>query len=204
MLPAANDVLRNDVMLRINDVKRNSPIGLEKRLKVCYNKPKKGGGGMKKQAITKQDIQRDLLALLNKRKAVTVWLTFFLSISILFYIMYAVLYANGVYLPPRHLTFVSPTAVMIIAPVIILFIFGFLLCYYYLKFFAIKTGRFSVSKEKLYQKGQELKSYYRRTEQENALYFRSGRIAVNDKVYSYSKVDDSFYIVILKFSKTPF
>ena len=159
---------------------------------------------MKKQAITKQDIQRDLLALLNKRKAVTVWLTFFLSISILCYIMYAVLYANGVYLPPRHLTFVSPTAVMIIAPVIILFIFGFLLCYYYLKFFAIKTGRFSVSKEKLYQKGQELKSYYRRMERENALYFRSGRIAVNDKVYSYSKVGDSFYLVKLKSSKTPF
>ena len=62
---------------------------------------------MKKQAITKQDIQRDLLALLNKRKSVTVWLTFFLSISILCYIMYAVLYANGVYLSPRHLTFVS-------------------------------------------------------------------------------------------------
>lgn len=159
---------------------------------------------MKKQTTNKQDIQRDLFALLNKRKVVTVWLTFFLSISILFYIIYAVLYANGVYLPPRHLTFVSPTAVMIIAPVIILFIFGFLLCYYYLKFFAIKTGRFSVSKEKLYQKRQELKSYYRRTEQENALYFRSGRIAVNDKVYSYSKVDDSFYIVKLKSSKTPF
>jgi hypothetical protein len=50
---------------------------------------------MKKQAITKQDIQRDLLALLNKRKAVTVWLTFFLCISILCYIMYAVLYANS-------------------------------------------------------------------------------------------------------------
>ena len=159
---------------------------------------------MKKQTTNKQDIQRDLFALLNKRKVVTVWLTFFLSISILLYIIYAVLYANGVYLPPRHLTFASPTAAMIIAPVIILFIFGFLLCYYYLKFFAIKIGRFSVSKEKLYQKGQELKSYYRRTEQENALYFRSGRIAVNDKIYSYSKVGDSFYLVKLKSSKTPF
>jgi len=159
---------------------------------------------MKKQSITKQDIQRDLLALLNKRKAVTVWLTFFLSISILLYIIYAVLYAKEFYLPPRHLNFVSPTAVMIIVPVIILFILGFLLCYYYLKFFEIKSGRFSVSKEKPYQKGQELKSYYRRTEQENALYFRSGRIVVNDKVYSYSEVDDSFYLVKLKSSKTPF
>ena len=159
---------------------------------------------MKKQAITKQDIQCDLFALLNKRKVVTVWLTFFLGISFLLYVVYAVLYVKGVYLPPRHLTFVSPTAVMVIVPFIILFLAGFLTCYYYLKFFAIKTGRFSVSKEKLYQKGQELKSYYRRMERENALYFRSGRIAVNDKVYSYSKVDDSFYLVKLKSSKTPF
>ena len=159
---------------------------------------------MKKQAITKQDIQRDLLALLNKRKAVTVWLTSFLSISILCYIMYAVLYANGVYLSPRHLTFVSPTAVMIFGPVLMLFIVAFLLCYYYLKFFKIKSGRFSISKEKLSQKKQEQKSYYQHMEQENALYFRSGRIVVNDKVYSYSKVDDSFYLVKLKSSKAPF
>ena len=159
---------------------------------------------MKKQIITKQDIQRDLIALLNKRKSVTVWLTFFLSISILFYIIYAVLYVKGVYLPPRHLNFVSPKSVMIIAPVIILFILGFLLCYYYLKFFEIKSGRFSISKGKLSQKEQELKSYYRHTERENALYFSSGRIAVNNKVYSYSRVDDSFYLVKLKSSKTLF
>ena len=159
---------------------------------------------MEKQTITKQDIQRDLFVLLNKRKAVTIWLTFFLGISFLLYVVYAVLYVKGVYLPPRHLTFVSPTAVMIIVPVIMLFISGFLLCYYYLKFFEIKSGRFRVSKEKLYQKGQEIKSYYRRIEQENALYFRSGRIVVNDKVYSYSEVDDSFYLVKLKSSKTPF
>jgi hypothetical protein len=68
----------------------------------------------------------------------------------------------------------------------------------------IKSGRFIVSKEKLDQKGQEPKSYYRRMEWENALYFRSGRIAVNDKIYSYSKVNDSFYLVKLKSSKTPF
>jgi len=73
-----------------------------------------------------------------------------------------------------------------------------------LKFFEIKNGCFSISKEKLYQKGQELKSYYRRMERENALYFCSGRIAVSDKVYSYSKVDDSFYLVKLKSSKNPF
>ena len=159
---------------------------------------------MKKQTIIRQDIQRDLFTLLTKRKVVTVWLTFFLGISFLLYVVYAVLYVKGVYLSPRHLTFVSPTAVMIIAPSLLLLISGFLTCYYYLKFFEIKRGRFSISKERLSQKGHELKRYYRHTEQENVLYFRSGRIAVDDKVYSYSKVDDCFYIVKLKSSKTPF
>ena len=41
----ANDVLRNDVMLRINDIALRangiSPSGLEKHRKLCYNKPGK-------------------------------------------------------------------------------------------------------------------------------------------------------------------
>ena len=44
----ANDVLRNDVMLRINDVALRangfSPSGLEKRRKLCYNKIRKAVG----------------------------------------------------------------------------------------------------------------------------------------------------------------
>jgi hypothetical protein len=45
MLPAANDVLRNDVMLRINDVALRangiSPSDIEKHRKLCYNKLRK-------------------------------------------------------------------------------------------------------------------------------------------------------------------
>ena len=41
----ANDVLRNDVMLRINDVAFRAngffPSCLENHRKVCYNKPRK-------------------------------------------------------------------------------------------------------------------------------------------------------------------
>jgi hypothetical protein len=45
MLPAANNVLRNDVMLCINDVALRangiSPSGLEKHQKLCYNERRK-------------------------------------------------------------------------------------------------------------------------------------------------------------------
>ena len=159
---------------------------------------------MKKQIITKQDIQRDLLAVLNKRKVVAIYLTVFLCISTLLYILYAVLYANEVYLPPRHLSFISPTAVMFIVPFIILFLTGFLFCYYYSKFYEIKKGKFNIINEKLSQKEREMKSYYRRMEKENALYFCNGRIAVEDTVYSYSNVGDSFYLVKFQSSKTLF
>jgi len=45
MLPAANDVLRNDVTLRVNDVALRangfSPSCLEKYRKLCYNEIRK-------------------------------------------------------------------------------------------------------------------------------------------------------------------
>ncbi len=159
---------------------------------------------MKKQIITEQDIQRDLLAVLNKRKVVTVWLTAFLCASTFLYFLYAVLYANGVYLPPRHLGFINTTAVMMIVPFIILFLAGFLFCYYYSNLYEIKKRKFSVIKEKLSQKEREMKRYYRRMEKENALYFRCGRIAVEDSVYSHSNVGEYFYLVKLKSSKELF
>lgn len=90
---------------------------------------------------------------------------------------------------------------MIIVPFIILFLAGFLFCYYYSKLYEIKKGKFSIIKEKLSQKEREMKRYYRRVEKENALYFSHGRIAVDEKVYSDSNIGDSFYLVVLKSSK---
>ena len=158
---------------------------------------------MKKQIITKQDIQRDLLALLNKRKTVTVWLTAIVSISAFLYVIYVSLYASGIYLPTHSLIF-SPTEVMVIVPIVILLMVGFLVHYYYLKFFEIKNGKFSIIQDKLSHKKRELKKYYRRFEKENTLYFPSGKIAVDDTVYSASKAGDCFYLIKLKSSKAPF
>ena len=130
-------------------------------------------------------------------------MTSFLGVSILCYIRYAVLYVNGVYMSPRHLSFVSSTAVMIIAPFIILFLSGFLFCYYYSKLYEIKKRKFRIIEEKLSTKDCETKNYYRRAEKENTLYFRYGRIAVDEKIYSSSNIGDSFYLIILKSSKVP-
>ncbi|MBQ3489457.1 MAG: hypothetical protein IJA86_02580 [Clostridia bacterium] len=158
---------------------------------------------MKRQPLKKSDIQRDLLAVLNRRKVVAVYLTVFLCISILCYISFAVLFANGTDLPPGKLTFVPPVARLIIGPFIMLILTGFLLQYYYIKLYEIKNGKFDITKEKCLQKEKKLQRYYHRTENENFLYFRNGTITVKADVFSYTNAGDAFYLIWLKSSRIP-
>ena len=158
---------------------------------------------MKKQELTKKDIQRALLSVLSKRKQVAVWLTLFLCVSLFLYVAYAVLYINGNQLIPKSLTFIGPAAVMIIAPIILLFLAVFLIFYYYLHLFEIKSRSFNIIEEALCQKEAENKNYYRRQEKEYALYFRCGRVAVDAKAYSCSNIGDQFYLVKTRASKAP-
>ena len=55
---------------------------------------------MKKQMLTKQDIQRELWVELSKRKTLAICLTAFLFVSIICYVLYIVAYINGVDLQP--------------------------------------------------------------------------------------------------------
>lgn len=158
---------------------------------------------MKKQMLTKQNIQRELLTELNKRKALTIWLTAFLFVSIICYVVHIVAYINGTYLHNDRFSFSTPYIAIPIGAFVIPFLAIFLVCYYYLDLYKIKSGKIEFTEEKLCQKAIEYVSYYHRTENENALYFRQGRVVVNKMVYSYSNIGDSFYIVFLKSKKKP-
>lgn len=158
---------------------------------------------MEKKIINTKDIQRELLLKLNKKKTAALYFTAFLCVSFLGYIWYAVNYFNGIYLKPRHFSFVSPSAVMIIAFIIILILTYFLLKVYYLDLYKIKKEKFNITTEKLLKKEKELKTYYRKTVNENALYFSCGRIAVENEVYSSSCIGDGFYVVRFRSSKNP-
>lgn len=158
---------------------------------------------MKKQILTKQDIQRELLEELNKRKPLAIWLTVIFFVSIICYVIYIVAYINGADLKNDRLSFSVPFVAMLIGPFVILLLAIFLVCYYYLDLYKIKNEKIEFTEEKLYQKAIEDVSYYRRTEKEYALYFRQGRVSVNKTVYSYSNVGDSFYIVYLKSKNKP-
>lgn len=151
---------------------------------------------LKKQALTKQVIQKELLSKINKRKALSVWLTAFLFIAIICYVIYLVAYTNGGHTDKFFV-------VSITTPFILLFFTVFLLDYYYINLYKSKKGLFNITEEKLCEKEKELVRYYRRTEKENSLYFSCGRVAVPDDVYSYSDVGDLFYIIVLRSKRAP-
>ena len=153
--------------------------------------------------LKKQNIQRAHLTELNKRKALAIWLTAILFVSIICYVIYIVAYINGADLQNDRLSFSVPYVAIPIGAFVILFLTIFLAYYYYLDLYKIKIGKIEITEEKLCQKAIEYVSYYHRTEKENALYFRQGRVVVNKTVYSYSNIGDSFYIVFLKSKKKP-
>ena len=160
---------------------------------------------MKKQLLTKQDIQRDLFAELNKIKLLIILFTAFLCVSVLAYAYLLYLAANGLELPQgtRHGHFGPEARLVILAPLIVFFV-GLLFYIYYGKMLKIKNGKFYIIEEQLSQKKKEQKSYYRRVDVENTIYFGSYSIAVDDRLYAYSNTGESFYLVFLKSSKKPF
>lgn len=165
----------------------------------------KGVVAVKKQVITKQDIQRKLLIKINKSKPLVVFLTALTAISILAYIVFVINYSDiMIEYRTGHLAGSGyPPLGLFLGPIAILFLTVFLLNYYYIDLYRAKKGKFIISEEKLYDRKRELIRYYRRTAQENSLYFRSGRVAVEDDVYSSATVGDRFYVVKLRARKTP-
>ena len=162
---------------------------------------------MEKQIITKKDIQQLLLAKLNKRKAISIFLTIIIIIGIALYPIHLINYLNGTsfdYEGGYRTPPLPPTiAVFIVIPLTILLLIFAVAHLYYIDLYKIKMGKFEITEETLYQKEKELIHYYKNARKENSLYFRCGRIAVEDEVYSYSKIEDRFYLVVLKSKKAP-
>ena len=161
----------------------------------------KGGVTVEKQALTKQDIQKELLVKLNKLKGISIFLTIIIIIVITLYPIHLINYLNGTpfdYTGGVRYPDLTPTAAMFFIPLLLIFLIAIVLHIYYIDLYKIQKGKFEIIEDKVYQKDKEWIHYYRNLQKENSLYFRCGRVAVEDKVYSYSEVGDGFYIVILK------
>ena len=161
---------------------------------------------MKKQTLTKQDIQKDLLAKLNRSKNLSIFLTVIIIVGIILYSVHLLYYLNDTpfdYTGGLKSPDLAPAAAMVLMPILILFFIAIVLYIYYIDLYNIKRGNFRITEEKLCQKEVELRRYYRHTEKENSLYFRLGRVAVEKEVYSSATIGDTFYVVILKSKRNP-
>ena len=156
---------------------------------------------MKKQARTKQDIQNELLTQLNKRKVIAIFLTAIVIIGMVLYPIHLINYLNDTpfdYTGGVRSPDLTPTAAMFVIPLLIIFFVITVFYLYYADLYKIKKGKFEIIEDTLCQKDEEWRHYYRNSKKENSLYFRCGRVAVEDEAYSYSNAGDKFYIVILK------
>ena len=156
---------------------------------------------MKRQSLTKQDVQKELLTKLNGRKSLSIFLTVITIIGIVLYPIHLINYLNGTpfdYTDGVRSPDLKPAAVVFVMPLLIIFFVVILFHLYYIDLYKIKKGKFEIIEDTLHQKDKEWRNYYRNSRLENALYFRCGRVAVEDAVYSCSNVGDKFYVAILK------
>lgn len=153
---------------------------------------------MKKTVITRKRIQQMLLTSLNRRITLIIVLSAFDTIGIIAYVLNVYNFANGIYIKNSVAVSVFSLAIGIIS---LLLISVVLLKFYYIDLVKIKRNQFEITEDELCQKAKENIRYYHHSEPQNSLYFRLGRIAATNEVYSYSKVGDRFYIVVLNSKK---
>ncbi len=159
---------------------------------------------MKKQILTKQDIQKEVLSKINKAKNLSIFLSVFLAAVIPLYIWFVKNYSSIMdEYTNHHGGHWHPALGFFIGPVVILLLLVFL-CFSFIILYRAKKGKFTITKETLCYKMKEHVQYYKHNGIENALYFHCGRVSVDDEVYSSANVGDSFYIVILKGRKAPY
>lgn len=161
---------------------------------------------MKKQTLTKQEVQKELLAKLNKRRGIAVFLSAIVIIGVILYPIHLISYLSDApldYTGGFRSPDLAPSAATVVIPLLIIFIAVSAFCLYYGDLYKIKKGRFEIIEDTLCQKDRELRHYYRSSQKENSLYFKCGRVAVADEVYSYSEAGDKFYVVILKSKSKP-
>ena len=141
---------------------------------------------MKKQILTKQEIQKQLLKEINKSRPLWIFLTVFTSLSIVAY-LFSFTQDDGFSL-----------FWVIAFPLLILFLLIISLRYYWIDLLDAKKGKFRVFKEPLCEKKQEWwYPRYGKPVLKNWLYFRCGILDAPEELYANAKVGDVFYVVVL-------
>ena len=153
---------------------------------------------VKQQKMSRRDVQKDLLKKMNAHKSSIIFFTGFVAL------MAVALAVAWLRLDQwRRLDWKTVAAVLIMPCGIAVFSY-FVIRFYYLKLYKIKKGRFEVTREKLCDKKREWVHHRYYSREENMLYFRGGRIAVDAEVFANACKGDEFYVVTLRGERCPF
>ena len=100
---------------------------------------------MKKQILTKQDIQKELLTDLNKRKSISIFLTAIVIVGIILYPIHLINYLKDMpfdYTGGVRSPDITPTVAMLLIPFLIILLAIFVFHLYYIDFYKIKKCEF--------------------------------------------------------------
>ena len=171
----------------------------------------KGGDRVKKQVLTRQDIQKVLLARINKGKVAAIIISVLIIICVILYPIHLINYLNGTpydYTDSRSIIDFSPTAVMIIFPILMIILIVTLINGYFIDLYKIKKGKFNITEETLWDKEKTTETtpiiyysyrirFFSHSQKFNLLHFPYVSVPVEEDVYKYSRKGDRFYVVTL-------
>ena len=172
---------------------------------------------MKKKVLTRQDIQKDLLAKINKANVAVIIISVLIIIGVTLYPIHLINYLNGTpydYTDSRSIIDFPPTAVMIIIPVFTIILIVTLINCYFIDIYKIKKGKFNITEETLWDKEKTTETtpiiYYSHgirfsshSQKFNLLHFLYVSVPVEEDVYKYSRKGDRFYVVTLISKRKP-
>lgn len=147
---------------------------------------------MKKQILTRQDVQKHMLKKLNT----TLWPTVMSLILTVVLIIFSIGFWCGKSIE-NDLNNNAFAVNMFLIPILEIVLIGFC-SVYFVNLYKIKRGKFAVISDTLYCKRNEIVfvgKYNSRLE--NVVYFTCGRLAVSKEVCEYSEEGDDFYVVTL-------
>ena len=146
---------------------------------------------MTKIILSKLDIKRDASEKLRKSRMLILWIFVFWLIALIGAVMsfwhFGMFYEGGLH----------SELFGVLCCLVFLFISSIIIIKYLYQFFLIKKGKFSIICEKLYSKNVEIVHIYKSSRFENVLYFKSGKIFVDENVYKKASVGDEFYLIML-------
>lgn len=156
---------------------------------------------MKRKLLTRKDIQKDLLAKLNKAKVLVIFFSIIIIFLVILYSIHLINYINGTPFENNHsyrFPSMSESASIFFIPLVIIFFIGIVVNNYFIDLYKIKKGKFTVTEMILWDKETEWVHGYHSFTKENRLHFPYITVVTDEDTYKHARKGERFYVVSIK------